>query len=38
MSFMLEEEEADGEDKLKKIKDKNRRINSQMAEVNGALI
>jgi hypothetical protein len=38
MSFMLEDEEADGEEKLKKIKDKNRRINSQMAEVNGALI
>lgn len=38
MSFLLEEEEADGEEKFKKIKDKNRRINSQMAEMNGALI
>jgi hypothetical protein len=26
MSFMLEDEEADGEEKLKKIKNKNRRI------------
>lgn len=38
MSFLLEDEEADGEDKFKKIKDKNRRILSQLTETNGALI
>jgi hypothetical protein len=37
MAFLLEEEEADGEEKFKNIKNKNRRILSQMAEVNGAL-
>ena len=38
MSFLLEDEEADGEDKFKKIKDKNRRILSQLTESNGALV
>lgn len=38
MSFILEDEEADGEDKFKKIKDKNRRILGQLTETNGALI
>lgn len=38
MSFLLEDEEADGEDKFKKIKDKNRRILGQLTETNGALI
>jgi hypothetical protein len=37
MAFLLEEEEADGEEKFKNIKNKNRRILSQMSEVNGAL-
>ncbi len=38
MSFLLEDEEADGEEKFKKIKDKNRRILSQLTESNGALV
>ena len=37
MAFMLEETEADGVNKFQKIKDKNRRILSLMAEVNGSL-
>lgn len=37
MAFMLEETEADGVNKFQKIKDKNRRILSLMAQVNGSL-
>jgi len=37
MSFMLEDEQADGEEKFKTIRNKNRRILSSIAEVNGAL-
>jgi len=35
---LLEDEEPDGEEKLRKLKDKNRRILSLMSEMNGALI
>jgi hypothetical protein len=38
MAFLLEDKEADGEYKFKKIKDKNRRILSQLTEINGAII
>lgn len=37
MSFLLEDDQADGEEKFMRIKEKNRRILSQMAELNGAL-
>lgn len=37
MSFILVNEQADGDEKIMKIKYKNRRILSSLAELNGAL-
>jgi hypothetical protein len=34
---MLEDEEADGDNKFRKIKEMNRRMLNQLGEVNGAL-
>ncbi len=37
LSEMLEDEEADGDNKFHKIKEMNRRMLNQLGEVNGAL-
>jgi hypothetical protein len=37
LSEMLEDEEADGDNKFRKIKEMNRRMLNQLGEVNGAL-